>query len=88
MANSGPGKWFSTGDPTGLYHLVAGEGQNAFIANGTLKPTWNFSDVDLRYSLSFNAQRSWRNKSLECQCVHAGRPEDCGMQALAERDKA
>ncbi|KAI9802390.1 MAG: hypothetical protein M1833_001896 [Piccolia ochrophora] len=33
IADEGPGKWFSTGDPTGLYHLVVGEGQNAFIAN-------------------------------------------------------
>ena len=25
----------TVGDPTGLYHLVLGEGQNAFVANGT-----------------------------------------------------
>jgi choline dehydrogenase-like flavoprotein len=24
------------GDPTGLYHLIVGDGQNAFVANGTL----------------------------------------------------
>ncbi|KAJ5153414.1 uncharacterized protein N7482_009892 [Penicillium canariense] len=28
------GKWAEGGDPTGLYHLVVGEGQNAFIGNG------------------------------------------------------
>ena len=28
------GKYFSEGDPTDLYHLVVGEGQNAFVANG------------------------------------------------------
>lgn len=28
------GKWAEGGDPTGLYHLVVGEGQNAFVGNG------------------------------------------------------
>jgi hypothetical protein len=28
------GKWVEGGDPTGLYHLVVGEGQNAFVGNG------------------------------------------------------
>lgn len=28
----------TAGDPTGLYHLVLGEGQNAFVANGTTRP--------------------------------------------------
>lgn len=28
------GKWTEGGDPTGLYHLVVGEGQNAFVGNG------------------------------------------------------
>ena len=41
VGDNGPGKWFSTGDPTGLYHLVVGEGQNAFIANGTSKVIWH-----------------------------------------------
>jgi hypothetical protein len=27
-------KWVEGGDPTGLYHLVVGEGQNAFVGNG------------------------------------------------------
>lgn len=27
-------KWVESGDPTGLYHLMVGEGQNAFVANG------------------------------------------------------
>ena len=34
LGNAQAGKWFSEGEPTGLYHLVVGEGQNAFIANG------------------------------------------------------
>ena len=28
----------TAGDPTGLYHLVLGEGQNAFVANGIIYP--------------------------------------------------
>jgi hypothetical protein len=28
------GEWVDGGDPTGLYHLVVGEGQNAFVGNG------------------------------------------------------
>lgn len=28
------GKWVEGGDPTRLYHLVVGEGQNAFVGNG------------------------------------------------------
>ena len=28
------GKWVEGGDPTGLYHLVVGDGQNAFVGNG------------------------------------------------------
>ncbi|KAI9840114.1 MAG: hypothetical protein M1837_001918 [Sclerophora amabilis] len=28
------GKWVETGDRTGLYHLVVGAGQNAFVGNG------------------------------------------------------
>jgi hypothetical protein len=28
------GRWIEGGDPTGLYHLVVGEGQNAFVGNG------------------------------------------------------
>jgi hypothetical protein len=28
------GRWVEGGDPTGLYHLVVGEGQNAFVGNG------------------------------------------------------
>lgn len=28
------GKWVEEGDPTGLYHMVVGEGQNAFVGNG------------------------------------------------------
>jgi hypothetical protein len=31
------------GDPTGLYHLIVGDGQNAFVANGTLQG--NNSDI-------------------------------------------
>lgn len=26
--------------PTGLYHLIVGEGQNAFVANGECGATW------------------------------------------------
>ena len=28
------GKYVDSGNPTGLYHLILGEGQNAFVANG------------------------------------------------------
>lgn len=28
------GKWVEGGDPTGLYHLIVGDGQNAFVGNG------------------------------------------------------
>jgi choline dehydrogenase-like flavoprotein len=28
------GMWVEGGDPTGLYHLVVGDGQNAFVGNG------------------------------------------------------
>lgn len=28
------GKWIEGGDPTGLYHVIVGEGQNAFVGNG------------------------------------------------------
>jgi hypothetical protein len=31
---SGPLKYVAGGGPTGLYHLVLGEGQNAFVGNG------------------------------------------------------
>ena len=34
IASQDHGKWFSQGDPTGLYHLIVGEGQNAFVGNG------------------------------------------------------
>lgn len=33
-ANNAPIKDLNAGDPTALYHLVLGEGQNAFVANG------------------------------------------------------
>lgn len=29
-----PGASVEQGDPTGLYHLIVGEGQNAFVGNG------------------------------------------------------
>jgi hypothetical protein len=32
--NGKKGMWVNGGDPTGLYHLVVGEGQNAFVGNG------------------------------------------------------
>lgn len=32
--NSGPVVDAAAGKPTGMYHLVLGEGQNAFVANG------------------------------------------------------
>lgn len=36
------GSWLGTavehGDPTGLYHLIVGEGQNAFVGNGNSPP--------------------------------------------------
>ena len=32
--NGRKGLWVEGGDPTGLYHLVVGEGQNAFVGNG------------------------------------------------------
>ena len=34
LTDKGPAKWINTGDQTGLYRLVMGEGQNAFMANG------------------------------------------------------
>jgi hypothetical protein len=33
-ANNAPIEDFTKGDPTGMYHLILGEGQNAFVANG------------------------------------------------------
>jgi choline dehydrogenase-like flavoprotein len=33
-ANTKPVKDFTHGDPTSMYHLILGEGQNAFVANG------------------------------------------------------
>ncbi len=32
--NGKKGMWVEGGDPTGLYHLVVGDGQNAFVGNG------------------------------------------------------
>lgn len=32
--NNKNGRWIEGGDPTGLYHLVVGDGQNAFVGNG------------------------------------------------------
>ena len=34
VPNNNKGKWIEGGDPTGLYHLVVGDGQNAFVGNG------------------------------------------------------
>ncbi len=32
--NAPVGKLVQNGDPTGLYHLMLGEGQNVFVGNG------------------------------------------------------
>ncbi|KAL5350902.1 hypothetical protein ACLOAV_004475 [Pseudogymnoascus australis] len=34
VPNNNKGQWIEGGDPTGLYHLVVGDGQNAFVGNG------------------------------------------------------
>ena len=49
------------GDPQGLYHLIIGEGQNAFVANGN-----SMSEVELLLT-----NRSWWNLSFECECLPA-----------------
>lgn len=49
------------GDPQGLYHLIVGEGQNAFVANGNSKFAGELSLTN----------RSWWNLSLECECLPA-----------------
>lgn len=41
---------FDSGDPQGLYHVIVGEGQTAFVANGTLK-----------FEALVNGSRAWGN---------------------------
>jgi hypothetical protein len=49
------------GDPQGLYHLIIGEGQNAFVANGIYKFA---GEVSL-------TNRSWWNLTVKCECLSA-----------------
>ena len=82
VADSGPGKWFNEGDPTGLYHLIVGEGQNTFVGNGSSS---NFHPLVVSIETDANVgERPGGNQSFECQCLHAGGSANTRLQALAE----
>jgi hypothetical protein len=52
------------GNPTGLYHLILGEGQNAFVGNGMA----NLRNSIFRFGLTFS-NRPWWHQPSQCKCL-------------------
>ena len=67
------------GDPQGLYHLIIGEGQNAFVANGNTKSK-------IHYHVANTLHRSRRDLSAQCKCFLTTRPSYIVSRLFSTRD--
>lgn len=63
------GKMVEGGDPTGMYHLIMGRGQNAVVCNGMLVLQVG---GDMAERTDSRARFGW-NESHQCQRLHGGR---------------
>jgi hypothetical protein len=78
-----PKKLVDGGDPTGLYHTIFGNGQNAVVANGEFLLLAPCS----RSFANMVGSRTWWDKLDKCKCVSGGRQENSGARGLAGRDQ-
>lgn len=62
------------GDPTGMYHLIFGKGQNAVVANGECVHGTDPCDAFPVVVLIFPLHRPRRDQLDERQCVLGGKP--------------
>jgi hypothetical protein len=72
------GPYVEIGNPLGLYRLVLGDGQNAFVGNGKYAIRFvQLHGTDSSYT------RPWRNQSTERQHLPSCRQEDPVISRLA-----
>jgi hypothetical protein len=62
---SGSSKFAQWGDPTGLYHLIVGEGQNAFVRNGLGGTSLLNSNVYLKADDKTLSMHDWSNDLIK-----------------------